>query len=109
LKLTLGENGMQVKISAGNSDVKNLINSQVSALSETLTNRGIQIDSIDVVYTGVDNSDLTHSRGQQEAPREQTRRRYAAPVGGLAELGFADISWAAQMLDLEVSSVEYSA
>ena len=110
LEIAMDATGLHVKISAADTDVRSMINSQINALVESLSNKGIEVVEVEVAYTGVDNGafkDSNHNQAQPDRPKRSARVEsledgaafYAAMPMGVLEY----------YLDAGVSSVEYSA
>ena len=108
LEIAMDAAGMHVKISAADSDVRVMLNSQINALIESLTNKGIEVAEVEVAYTGVDNGDLKDSNNDRARP-DSSRRSYRADrvEEGAAFYAALQLDPLEYYLDAGVSSVEY--
>jgi len=110
LEIAMDAAGLHVKISAADSGVRTLINGQITALIESLENKGIGIVEVEVAYTGVDNGAFKENREGQEQPNGKRR-----PNRGIDQADAATYYTALPVNTLEyyleagVSSVEYRA
>lgn len=110
IQLSLGADGLQVRIKAEDMNVKSLIASQLSVLSETLSDKGIKINQLEVVYTDVSEQQFDQSQSQQQSRQESGNKGYGADWLDVQTL--AATSWSDEveaLLDLGISSVEYRA
>ena len=110
LEIAMDAAGLHVKINAANNDVRIAINSQVSALVESLEHKGIEVVEVEVAYTGVDNGAYRESQNNHA---QSDNRRRSFRYDGIddsaavyAALPFGTLDY---YLDVGVSSVEYSA
>jgi len=110
LEIAMDAAGLHVKISAADSDVRGMINSQINALIESLGNKGIEVVEVEVAYTGVYDGAFKDSHKEQT---RQERPRTSFRVDRLEDNAayFAAFSSDAldYYLDAGVSSVEYRA
>jgi flagellar hook-length control protein FliK len=109
LEVAVDAAGLHVKISAEDSGVRGMINSQITSLIESLENKGIAVVGVEVAYTGIsyDSSKDTHNSGYQQN-RQQTAKREANPADGIVYYAaLPDLM--DYYLDTGVSSVEYRA
>lgn len=111
IQLTSGDDGMVVRIRAADYEVKNLIMSQIDRLLENLDNKGIKIADVDVVYSGIADTDQNQNR--REASEDGNGRgnsRRLPVIGPLENRGTPMLVWEefdASDMDLTISSVEY--
>jgi flagellar hook-length control protein FliK len=114
LELVSDAAGMHVKIEAANSDVRSMINAQVTALIESLEQKGIEVAEVEVTYTGIDigahntgpkgdNAQTSNNSGNNNGYRRDMRPERMDYYAGLK------IDVAEYYLDIGVSSVEFSA
>lgn len=111
LEIALDAAGLHVKINAANQEVRAAVSGQITALIESLGNKGIEVVEVEVAYTGFDNSNLNDSRGEQASSGGSKKTRntvrntdetayYAAAI---------PLETLEHYLDASVSSVEYRA
>ncbi len=115
IRLSLDENGVQARIRADDPTVKSMINGQINQLIEALNDKGVRINTVDVVYTGAESmlqnpGEGGGARRDGAAAREQRgagSRTQAVGAAGLFEsaLNIEPTS----LLEPEISSVEYRA
>lgn len=113
IALTMTESGLHARIQADDANVKGMIGGQISALIESLSEKGVKVAEVEVVYTGVSDKDAQGGHQSKDAPKEnrQGNDRYAGRVT------IKDTAYDAGMLDgtggfyidAAVSSVEYRA
>jgi len=112
LEVGMDAAGLHVRINAEDSGVRGMINSQLTALIESLEHKGIEVVKVEVAYTGVGydtHKDPHGSRDNQSQTGKQ--RRYNREVDskdGVTIYG-AVSKVQEYYLDTGVSSVEYSA
>ena len=110
LQLAMDAAGMHIKISAADQAVRGMINGQISALVESLENKGIAVSEVEVTYTGVDNGLLMSSRESRHARPGNLKRTQAEENADGAEYYAAITSETLEhYLDMGVSTVEYRA
>jgi hypothetical protein len=86
IDLQWGENGLSAKIFAGNEGTRNLLAAQIQRLSDTLAERGIRVESVEVIYSALGDAAF----GQRQPAEQEARgnaRQSTAPsglAGGLA-------------------------
>ena len=113
IELIANAAGMHVKISAANTDVRAMINAQITALIESLEHKGIEIVEVEVTHAGIDIG--AHNRGPNGEHTQQSGSskygRYGRGIRSERMDFFAGlkIDVAKYYLDLGVSSVEFSA
>ena len=112
LQLVMGESGLVAKIITASSEVQGAIAQQMLALKETLSQQGIKVADINVVYQQT--ADMTGQSKRQmhyEEPKSAhpliaiNRERSAERLLQLDPYGMSNIS----SLDPQISSVEYRA
>ena len=114
IQLSLGDHGLQAKITADNMGIRNMIGGQITQLIESLAEKGIRVSQVDVVYTGVssDQSFSKQSQSGREAPR-QGRSSGEMRLDASGELyTVPDWEWnqgISHVVDTTISSVEYRA
>jgi len=111
LELAMDASGLHVKISAADSGVRAMINGQITALIESLENKGIEVVEVEVAYTGVDNGAAKESR-QNNTPQENNKRRLRREVDRADSIVYYTANQLEAIdyyLEAGVSSVEYSA
>ncbi|MCL1905667.1 MAG: flagellar hook-length control protein FliK, partial [Clostridiales bacterium] len=114
IDLRLGENGLTAKIVAANENVRNLLAAHIDRLSDTLTQRGINLENVEVVYTAL--SDKAFGQQQPEgqkarenSSRENARIKPAEALGSLPWENVYDLPLMEVDPDWGLSSVEYRA
>jgi len=110
LEVAVDAAGLHVKISAQDSGVRGMINAQLTALIESLENKGIEVAEVEVVYTGINNGLYKEpGEGQQQSEgHQQAKGREMNPEDTIAfYTTLPDLF--DFYLDTGVSSVEYSA
>jgi flagellar hook-length control protein FliK len=112
LELISDAAGMHVRISAANTDVRAMINAQITTLIESLEHKGIEVVEVEVTHTGIDigahNQAPNWERGQSGNSKynkygREVRQEKVDFYAGLK------IDIAEYYLDMGVSSVEFSA
>jgi len=111
LEIAIDVAGLHVKISAANSDVRGMINSQINTLIESLENKGLEVVEVEVTYTGVNNGAFKENSNNQQAQPDSSRQSYRADRTEDSAAYYAALSFDAldYYLDAGVSSVEYRA
>lgn len=108
IRLALADGGLEIRIKAADTGVKNLIAGQISQLSETLSEKGVKVTTIDVVQADVSE----HAFGQSGSKnRQQGRATYDGYNDNSSfgiGLGFTEEE-TVSMVDAGLSSVEYRA
>jgi flagellar hook-length control protein FliK len=110
LEVAVDAAGLHVKINAEDSGVRNMINSQLTALIESLESKGIEVVEVEVAYTGNNfnaSQDPRESAEQQSKRQRPTNREISAADGIALYTTLPDLHDYYQ--DVGVSSVEYSA
>jgi len=110
LEVAVDAAGLHVKINAEDSGVRSMINGQLTALIESLENKGIEIAEVEVIYTGVNNGAFKEpGEGQQEQSRhyKPANREVNSTDGVAYYTALPDLL--DYYLDAGVSSVEYRA
>lgn len=112
IQLSLTDAGLDIKIKADDPNVKNLIAGQIAQLSETLSDKGVNVTDIDVIYNDMTentyNNPSGSSDGGGQADTPHTSRK-AAEVNLGFGLGFTEEADTVSVLDTGISSVEYRA
>ena len=110
LEIAMDAAGLHVKISAMDSGVRSMINGQINALIESLTNKGIEVAKVEVAYTGVDNGAFKENReGQEQSNRPKRSHREIDAAEGITYYTALPVGILEHYLETGVSSVEYSA
>jgi len=110
LEVAMDAAGLHVKISAADSGVKSMINGQITALIESLENKGIEVVEVEVAYTGVDNGAFKEHRDKQsQSDRPRRKHPEIDPVNGASYYTAFSTDLHDYYLEAGVSSVEYSA
>jgi flagellar hook-length control protein FliK len=108
--------GVNLRISAVDPGVKGMIDGQIAALVENLSGKGVRLERVDVVYTGVgagsggyDGLGERTSEGKRGNARGGRSGRYTAGVSAVNAPAAAIELLRAAGLDAEYSEYEYSA
>jgi len=110
MELAMDAAGLHVKINAADAGVRAMINSQVTALIESLENKGIEVVEVEVAYTGVDNGAFKEKRDDTSQSNNKRRlRREINAADGAAYYTVQQYESSEYYLEAGVSSVEYSA
>ena len=114
IDLRLADNGLSAKILTTDEGVRNLLAAHINRLSDTLAERGIRLENVEVVYTAL--SDRAFDRqqpGGEEARgstlRKNTALRLAEPLSAAQLENIYGQPLYMDGFDWEVSSVEYRA
>lgn len=113
IQLALSDNGLEIKIKSDDMSVKNLIAGQIAQLSETLSEKGVKVNQIDVIYTDVSD----HTFGQSASDNDNSQSAWAFNGGSKKAgtvnfgfgIGFTEEAEMVSILDTGISSVEYRA
>jgi hypothetical protein len=104
------DGGVNLRISAADPGVKGMIDGQVAALVENLSGKGVRLERVDVVYTGVGSGGYD-GLGERPGERDSARSRggrgrvHATAVGATAAIDLLQEAG----LDAQESAYEYSA
>ncbi|MDR1217142.1 MAG: flagellar hook-length control protein FliK [Oscillospiraceae bacterium] len=106
--------GVNLRISAADPGVKGMIDGQIAALVEELSGKGVRLERVDVVYTGVgsggyDGLGERTGEGKRGNARGGRSGRYASGVSAASAPAAAIELLRAAGLDAEYSEYEYSA
>jgi len=110
LEVAVDAAGLHVKINAEDSGVRSMINGQITALLESLENKGIAVAEVEVVYTGVNNGAFKEpgDNEQHQSKQYKSAKRDVNAIDGVTYYTtLADLQ--DYYLEAGVSSVEYSA
>jgi len=111
LEVAVDAAGLHVKINAEDSGVRSMINGQLTALLESLENKGLAVAEVEVVYTGVNNGAFKEQSGEMQQQQNKHSKPFKRDVNAID--GVAHYTTLADLqdyyLDTGVSSVEYSA
>lgn len=118
IQLALNNAGLEIQIKADDLNVKGLIASQITDLTQALSEKGIRITGVDVVYT--DGSDQFPDANQSQSQANDSRGERYTPYTYSGDSGepisiysaftaYAEDGESTVMLDLGISSVEYRA
>lgn len=110
IQLSLGENGMEIKIKAEDSSVKDLIAGQLAQLTSSLSENGVKVADVDVVYTNIadhayDEAGQSHQQQQQQSGNTSSSSATNISFG----FGFTEEAETVSVIDTGESSVEYRA
>ena len=111
LEIAMDASGLHVRIDAGNSDVRAMINGQINALIESLENKGIEVAEVEVAYTGINNGEFKEPRegGQTQPDNRRKQIHRADAIEGTAYYSALPVETLDYFIDAGISSVEYSA
>jgi len=111
LEIAIDAAGLHVKINAADAGVRGMINGQITALIESLENKGIEVAEVEVAYTGVDNGAFKENREGHNSQANRNRRttNEVRPADGVSYYTALPIDTLEYYLDAGVSSVEYTA
>jgi len=110
LEIAMDAAGLHVKISAADSGVRAMINGQVTALIESLENKGLAVVEVEVAYTGVDNGAFKENReGQGQQNKQRRSVREIDQADGVTYYTALPLDTLEYYLEAGVSSVEYRA
>ncbi len=110
IKLTKGPEGLLAQIKAADVSTKGLIQNEVTALTEQLKGKGIEVRQIEVLYEApAFTTDLRQDRGRRDADANPYRIRNSH-ISGIEETygTMVDPASASALLSMD-SSVEYQA
>jgi len=111
LEITTDAAGLHVKIDAQDSGVRGMINGQLTALIESLENKGIAVAEVEVIYTGINfgtHKETGEDNQGQQGSRNQARNREVNTKDAISYYTtLPDLM--DYYLDTGISSVEYSA
>jgi len=111
LEVAVDAAGLHVKINAEDSNVRSMINGQLTTLLESLENKGLAIAEVEVIYTGVNNGTFKEpgaNEQQQESKHYKPAKRDVNAIDGIAS--YATLSDLQDYyFETGVSSVEFSA
>ena len=108
VSLTLVAGELQARIQAEDAGVRNAINSQASALVEALSEKGVKVSAIEVLYTGIDSNTFSEPGQNGEAFQNNGGRR-AVKNSGFAGLDSLMTEEESPIIEAGLSSVEYRA
>jgi len=110
LEVSVDAAGLHVRIIAEDSSVRSMINGQLTALIESLENKGIEVVEVEVIHTGINYNTFQDPReGDKDQNKQQnTSKREVSSAEGVAfYTTLPDMM--EYYLDTGVSSVEYRA
>jgi flagellar hook-length control protein FliK len=110
LELISDAAGLHVRINAANGDVRTMINAQITALIQSLEEKGIAVVGVEVSHTGIDIGANNASReGQAKSGNSKNKNRHMDRTEriSLGTMFPADLMGYYQ--DTGISSVEFSA
>ena len=109
IQLSMGETGLSARILSDDIGVRAMINGQLQSLIETLNERGIRVENVDVVYTGVSdrNADFSQQGGNAQQQGGGNNSRFEPE--GYSNLPPTTWENVLPDIDSELSSVEYRA
>lgn len=74
VELTLTDNGLSAKIIANDEGVKNLLAAHINRLSETLAEKGIRVENVEVIYSALADKPFDQRQpGEQQGQNNQNR------------------------------------
>ena len=110
LEVAVDAAGLHVKINAADAGVRGMINSQVTALIESLENKGIQVAEVDIAYPSISDGEF---KDPKEGHDQGTGRSKRGRQTGKIENADYNIMFMSDIqehyLDIGMSTVEYSA
>jgi len=110
LEVAVDAAGLHVKINAEDSGVRSMINSQLTALIESLESRGTEVVEVEVIYTGINNGTFQDPR---DGEQQQNKQQYSTKRETNSADGVAFYTTLPDLMDYYmeqgVSSVEYRA
>ncbi|MCL1829499.1 MAG: flagellar hook-length control protein FliK [Oscillospiraceae bacterium] len=110
ISLALGGEGLEIKIKADEAAAGRLLAGQITQLSESLTEKGVKVSSIDVVYTGVSEHAFGGYRPKGDAQPEESRYTGGAETANINfGFGFTEEPQRISMIDAGLSSIEFRA
>jgi len=114
IDLVMGDNGLTAKIMASDEGVRNLLAAHVNRLSDTLAEKGIRVENVEVIYTALDDKAFgRQQQGGQEARdgnlRQNAKLGSAEAVTATPWENAYDQPLYGDGLDWGLSSVEYRA
>ena len=111
LEITTDAAGLHVKINAEDSGVRGMINGQLTALIESLENKGIAVAEVEVIYTGINLGAFKEpggEQGEQQGSQNRARNKEINTKDAVAYYTtLPDLM--DYYLDTGISSVEFSA
>ena len=110
LEVSVDAAGLHVRINAEDSSVRSMINGQLTALIESLENKGIEVVEVEVIHTGINYNTFQDPReGDKDQNKQQnTSKREVSSAEGVAfYTTLPDLM--EYYLDTGVSSIEYRA
>ena len=111
LEITSDAAGLHVKINAEDSGVRGMINGQLTALVESLENKGIAVAEVEVIYTGINFGTFkepgAEEQGQQRSRGQNKHHEVNAKDAVAYYTTLPDLM--DYYLDTGISSVEYRA
>ena len=105
IQLTLGDAGLEIKIKADDAGVKGLIANQITQLTSSLKDKGVEISNVEVVFANVADHSYDGSAPRQQNSQQPGRssRNISLDFG----LGFTEELDAVTVVDAGMASVEY--
>ena len=111
LEVSVDAAGLHVKINAEDSNVRSMINGQLTTLIESLEHKGIEVVEVEVIYTGINYGTFQDPREggeQSQSKQHHTTKREVSSTDGVAYYAaLPDLM--DYYMDSGQSSVEYSA
>lgn len=109
VRLAMGEHGLTAQIRTADPEVRGVLAGQIQQLVDALQDRGVSVNQVDVLYTGMGQQDMSgRQSGGEESRRNGSSRRIRA--AGEEEPAAAAVSFGVLAgNDGENSSVEYRA
>jgi len=110
LEVSIDAAGLHVKINAEDSGVRSMINGQLTALIESLENKGIEVVEVEVIHTGINYGSFQDPR---EGEKEQSKQQNAFKHETSSSDGIAFYTTLPDLMEYYqetgVSSIEYRA
>jgi hypothetical protein len=81
IQLSLGEQGLTLKVSTEDAGVRGMLNSQLSQLISSLSDKGLKVVGAEVVYSGLAGDAFKENGGEQQGgtkQQSQSQRRFTA-------------------------------
>jgi len=110
LEVSVDAAGLHVKINAEDSGVRSMINGQLTALIESLENKGIEVVEVEVIHTGINYGAFQDPREGEngQSKQQNAQKREVSSTEGVAfYTTLPDLM--EYYLDTGVSSIEYRA
>jgi hypothetical protein len=111
IDLQLGANGLNAKILASDEGVRNLLAAHLQRLSDTLAERGIRLENLEVAYSALNDKAFDRRQPQEQEARQKSANtliKLAEPLSAVGDHIY-DLPLYGEELDWGSSSLEYLA